>query len=97
MKLQARLPDSVIVNGKRFKADFDFRNVLDMIETLDDASLLPEIRQYNALRCVFKRVPKDTKAALQAVRIALFPHRNEGGRKLTSFEQDADLIRAAFR
>lgn len=97
MKLQSRLPDSITVDGKRYKADFDFRNVLDMIDTLDDASLLPEIREYNALRCVLKRVPKNTKAALYAVKIALFPHRNEtGGKKLTSFEQDADLIRAAF-
>ena len=96
MKLQSRLPDSIIVNGKRYKADFDFRNVLDFIETLDDSSLMPEIREYNALRCVLKRVPKDTKAALHAVRIALFPHQTQGGKKLTSFEQDADLIRAAF-
>ena len=99
MKLQARLPDSIVVNGKRYKADFDFRNVLDMIETLDDDTLLPRIREYNALHCVFKRVPKDTTAAMQAVRNALFPQikQNTDGKKLTSFEQDADLIRAAFR
>ena len=96
MRLQDDLPTSVVVDGKTLKADFDFKNVLRMLDILANDDLLPNARDFLALRCVFKRVPRNTKAALNAVKIALFPHRNEGGKKLTSFEQDADLIRAAF-
>ena len=97
MKLYDSLPDSITVDGKRYKCDFDFRNVLKMLDILENDDYLPEARDYLALRCVCKRMPKNIKAGLQAATNALFPHRNEtGGKKLTSFEQDADLIRAAF-
>lgn len=96
MRLQDDLPNSVIVNGKRYKADFDFKNVLRMLDILANDDYLPNARDFLALRCVLHRMPKDTKAALNAVKIALFPHQTQGGKKLTSFEQDADLIRAAF-
>lgn len=96
MKLQDSLPDSVIVNGKRYKADFDFRNVLKMLDILSNDDYLPTARDFKALRCVLRRVPKDTRAGIEAVKIALFPQIKADGRKLTSFEQDADLIRAAF-
>ena len=96
MKLHDSLPDSIVVDGKRYKCDFDYRNVLKMLDILENEDYLPDARDFLALRCVLRRMPRNTKAGLQAVRNALFPHRNEGGKKLTSFEQDADLIRAAF-
>ena len=40
MKLFESLPDGVNVDGKRYKLDFDFRNVLRMMEILADASLV---------------------------------------------------------
>lgn len=97
MNLQDSLPDSITVDGKRYKCDFDFRNVLRMLAILENEDYLPDARDFLALRCVLRRKPRNMQAALNAVKIALFPHRNEtGGKKLTSFEQDADLIRAAF-
>ena len=100
MKLAEQLPDSIIVNGKRYKVDLDFRNVLRMMETLGEDNLLPAAREYRALKCVMRKIPKDTHTALEAVRSICFPLADKqpsSSQKLTSFEQDADLIRAAFR
>ena len=100
MRLQDRLPDGVTVDGKFYKMDFDFRNVLRMIEILDRNDLMPEAKAYNALSCVCKR-PRNVLVVLEAVKGLLFvPQRKRGrksGIKATDFEQDAGLIRAAFR
>lgn len=97
MKLQERLPDSVTVDGRRYKMDFDFRNVLQMIEILDRDDLMPEARAYNALLCVCKR-PKNPLRVLEAVKGLLFSApRKRAEKKVTDFIQDAGLIRAAFR
>ena len=98
MKLQDRLPDSVTVLGKRYRLDLDFRNILRMMEVMARDDLIPSARAYLALKCVMKRPPKNPGPVLDAVRGLLFPERKHGdGKRLTSFEQDADLIRAAFR
>jgi hypothetical protein len=97
MKLQDRLPDGVTVDGKFYKMDFDFRNVLKMIEVLDRDDLMPEARAYKALLCLQKR-PKNVVKVLEAVKGLLFSApRKKGGQKVTDFVQDAGLIRAAFR
>ena len=99
MNLTERLPDAVTVNGKRFRCDFDFRNVLNMMEVLENKKIIYEARKYVALKCVMRRVPRDANAALKAVAETLFK-REEGpknGKKpVISFRQDADMIRAAF-
>lgn len=97
LRLFDSLPDSVTVDGKRHKMDFDFRNVLRMMETLSREDLVPEARDYLALKCLTKR-PRNVARVLQAVNETLFekePSRNE--KRITSFKQDAPLIRAAFR
>ena len=97
MKLQDRLPDGVEVDGKFYKMDFDFRNVLRMIEVLDREDLMPEARAHKALLCLQKR-PKNAVKVLEAVKGLLFSApRKKGGQKVTDFVQDAGLIRAAFR
>ena len=97
MKLQDRLPDSVLVDGKRVKLDLDFRNVLKMIEVLDRDDMLPEAKAYKALSFVCKR-PKNAFRTLECVKGLLFKApRKTGGQKVTDFIQDAPLIRAAFR
>ena len=95
MKLYEKLPNHVMVGRKKVKLDLDFRNVLRMLETLERRDLMPDAREWVAVRCICKRPVKGT---LEAVRQLLFPYkpkRNE--KRVTSFEQDADLIRAAFR
>lgn len=97
MKLQDRLPDGVTVAGKFYKCDFDFRNVLRMMDYLAREDMMPEAREYMALKCVMKR-PRNVRAVLSAVRLLLFPNEpKEHGPKVTDFEQDAGMIRAAFR
>lgn len=97
MKLHERLPEHVEVNGRRYRLDLDFRNVLQMMETLGRDDLLPGAREYLALRCIMRKPPKRTGPVLGAVRALLFPEHKGDGQRLTSFEQDAGLIRAAFR
>ena len=102
IKLQERLPDSVTVRGRKYKLKPDFRNVLMMMETMDNPEIIPEARTYQALRHVIRHVPKDDTLCAEImaeVRKTLFPEakKKESGKKLTSFVQDADLIRGAFR
>lgn len=95
MKLYDRLPDSVTVGRKRVKIDLDFRNVLRMLETLQRDDLMPVAREWLAVRCVCKHPVKGT---LDAVKTLLFPEPpKKDAKRVTSFEQDAPLIRAAFR
>lgn len=98
MKLHERLPDRVKVGRRTYRIDADFRNVLAMLDELRRDDLLPGARAYRALRCVMRHPPRDANAALAAVRAVLFPDSSESGEgpKLTDFEQDADVIRAAF-
>lgn len=97
MKLQDRLPNGVEVDGRFYKMDFDFRNVLRMIEVLDRDDMMPEARAYKALLCLQKR-PKNAVKVIEAVKGLLFTApRKKGGQKVTDFVQDAGLIRAAFR
>lgn len=96
MKLQDRLPDTVQVNGRRIRVDLDFRNVLRMFDILADKGLTPGARETLAARCVTKHpVP----GVVMAVRALLTQKESKGAqehKRVTSFEQDAALIRAAF-
>ena len=95
MKLYDRLPDSVTVGKKRVRVDLDFRNVLRMLETLQRDDLMPDAREWLAVRCICR---KPVKGTLDAVKTLLFPEPpKKDAKRVTSFEQDAPLIRAAFR
>lgn len=101
MKLYSVLPDSVIIRGRRVRVDLDFRNVLRMMELLDDNTLMPDAREYWAARCFVKHT-RHPHELLVEVRKLLFietPRKNSGEKrpKITDFEQDAGMIRAAFR
>lgn len=97
MKLQDTLPNGVTVNGKFYKLDFDFRNVLRMMDELGRDDVMPEAREYNALKCLTKR-PKNVSKVMDAVRAALFEKTpKKDAQKVTDFVQDAGLIRAAFK
>ena len=68
-----------------------------MIDILDDDTLLPEAKAYNALHCLCKR-PRNVFKVCEAVKGLLFtaPRKN-GGQRVTDWVQDAPLIRTAFR
>ena len=97
MKLQDTLPQGVTVDGRFYRLDFDFRNVLRMMEIMGRDDLMPESREYLAVKCLTKR-PKNAGKVLEAVRSILFqnPPKTDG-QMVTDFGQDAPLIRAAFR
>ena len=98
MKLAERLPEHITVGRRHYRVDLDFRNVLRMMDVMEDETLLPSARNWRALRCVMRRPPRDTAKAMEAVRRICFADTHKGGgQRLTSFDQDADLIRAAFR
>lgn len=97
MKLQDRLPEGVTVDGKFYRLDFDFRNVLRMMDELDRDDVMPQARSYNALKCLTKR-PRNVEKVLQAVKDLLFEQKpKKDAKKITDFVQDAGMIRAAFR
>lgn len=98
MKLQEKLPDGVTIRGHFYRLDFDFRNVLQMIDTLSRDDLLPDARDYQALKCLMPRPPRNAAEVLAQVRFVIFPDTKASAdkQKITDFAQDADLIRAAF-
>ena len=95
MKLQEGLPTSVMVGRRWYKLDLDFRNVLRMMDVLRDEGLTPEAQEYLAARCVTKH---PGRGVLDAVKTLLFGQetQEQTHKRVTSFEQDAGLIRAAF-
>ena len=97
LKLFERLPDSITVDGKRYKCDFDFRNVLKMIEIMQRDDILPGAREYLCAKCVCN-APKNASRVYAELCSVLFPPTPKTDEKrITSYEQDAALIRAAFR
>jgi hypothetical protein len=95
MKLYERLPDRVTVGRRHFRLDLDFRNVLKMIDILAREDLLPEAREYLALRCI-TRPRGNVHALMSAVLELLFKPGEKGADRIMDYAQDADLIRAAF-
>lgn len=101
MKLYEKLPDGVTVDGKFYKCDFDFRNVLEMMEILDRKDLIQNAREYNAVKCVMKR-PKNVSKVLEAIKSVLFEknkdeNKEKTSERITDFDFDAGMIRSAFR
>lgn len=97
MKLQDELPTGVKVGKRFYRLDLDFRAVLRLIDTMAREDLLPDARDYLALKCVMKH-PRNVTKTLEAVKQLLFPATKKSAdkKKVTDFAQDADLIRAAF-
>jgi len=97
MRLYDSLPKGVTVDGRFYKCDFDFRNVLKMLDIMQHDDILPNARDYLCAKCVCKP-PKNASRVYNEICTVLFEKNPEtDGKRLTSFEQDAALIRAAFR
>ena len=97
-KLYERLPDSITVDGKRYKCNFDFRNVLRMLDIMQREDIMLEARDYLCAKCVCN-APKDARNVYNELCNVLFEKTPEQAQedRITSFEQDAELIRVAFR
>lgn len=97
MKLYERLPNRIEIDGRIYRLRLDFRNVLKMMDVMADQDIVTIARDYLALKCVMRRPPKDCQKALFKMRLFLFgENRIAEEKRVTSFDQDADMIRAAF-
>lgn len=97
IKLFERLPEGITVDGKYYRCDFDFRNVLKMLDIMQREDLLPDARDYLCAKCLCN-AHKNASNVYRALCNLLF-EKTPGTRseRLTSYEQDAGLIRSAFR
>lgn len=100
IKLHERLPDSVTVDGKTYKVDFDFRNVLKMLDIMQRDDITPVARDYLCAKCLISHriALKTAPKVYNELCSVLFEKPPETQKeRLTSYEQDAGLIRSAFR
>lgn len=102
IRLTDMLPETITVRGKRYRLKTDFRDVLLMLETMDREDIIPEARTYQALLHVMRHPPKDDQLLSEIMaefKKVFLPEakKKPGGKRVTSFVQDADLIRGAFR
>lgn len=101
IRLFDRLPDSITVDGRKYRCDFDFRNVLKMLEIMQREDIYLTARDCLCVKCIIRhRMPVKTASTVyNELCVMLFGRPVESGEKtrIMSYEQDAGLIRAAFR
>ena len=100
LRLYDRLPDGITVDGKKYKCDFDFRNVLKMLDVMQREDLVPDARDYLCIKCIISHriPPKSVRKVYNELCNVLFEKSPEqDAQRITSYEQDAGLIRSAFR
>lgn len=94
MKIYDALPNSVMVNGRKIRVNLAWQNVLKMLDVLSDEQLLPEAREYRAMKCICKH-PKDGMCSA-VLELLGFGNDKQDRQRITDLDQDADMIRAAF-
>ena len=101
IKLFERLPETITVDGRKYKCDFDFRNVLKMLEIMQREDIYPDARDCLCVKCVIPhRMPLETALKVyKELCVILFgrPVESAENTRIMSYEQDAGLIRTAFR
>ncbi len=101
MRLQEKLVTRVKVGKRTYRLKTDFRDVLNMFDILKDKTITETARIYLACSCIVRHPPKDIRDQLEvliAARAALIPsHKGGSDERITDFDMDADMIRAAFR
>lgn len=101
--LTEQLPDSVIVDGKKYPVNSDFRSCLKIILAFEDIELTGYEKQAILLHNLFIKQPENTEAAFEAANIFLNGGSEPSGEevetpfRLYSFSKDANFIFAAFR
>ena len=58
IRLYERIPDGVTVDGKFIPCDFDFRNVLKMLDIMQREDVYPSARDFLCVKCVAKHPRK---------------------------------------
>jgi hypothetical protein len=101
MKLHTAPPVLLEIGGKTYCMRPTVYNVMSAMEAMQDSELLPHDRIRLAANLLFDKPPKDAQAAVEAVFKAInepSPYRvPDKGVRALDYEQDANLIIAAFR
>ena len=96
MRLHEPLVSRVTFDGKTYRIDADFRNVLRAMEITGDEGLLADLRIELALRCFVRgRLPKNRGGLLSAIFKAVLGE-GKRGERVMDFSEDAERIFAAF-
>lgn len=95
-------PSEVVVDGKVYLLNTDFRTCLRTILAFEDEELTTQEKQSIVLVNLFRKTPKNLRTAI--VEASLFLNggkksntEDEPGPRLYSFKKDASFIYAAFR
>lgn len=95
------LPKSVVVDGRSFKINTDFKTALRVILAFEDPELTTIEKQSVLIRNLFVRLPSNTYEAIQQANWFLNGGNDEESDgpayRLCSFEKDSKFIYAAFK
>ena len=106
MNLSHSLDRDIVFNGRRYRLNLAFDNVLRMLEMQKDGLFLPHERLSLSLEMLAgrqsARLPLDAKEGLLNAIVGQFINvykrpRKPGAPRVLDFEQDAGMIYAAFR
>lgn len=95
------LPTEIIIDGRGYAVNADFRSCLKIILAFEDNELTPQEKQIVLLSNLYKKLPRDTRQAVEQANWFL-----NGGKvqeeeteplRLYSFERDASFVFAAFK
>lgn len=96
------LPDSLVVDGKKYKIRTSFRDCLRVMLACESNELTPQEKQKVILENVYHHQPENVQEAMKQAMWFLDGGKDDtastgGGVRLFSFEKDANFIFAAFK
>ena len=102
MRLTDQLPYKIRVGKRTYRLEPDFRNVLKMFDILRDKTLTEQARIHLAVHAIVRHPPRKPGKQLVVFLLAREtilkqPKGKSGGDRVMDFDQDADMIRSAFR
>lgn len=96
MKLHTKCRSAVEYRGHKYRLNLTWWRVLQAMELLEREDVFPEDRVSGALALMIKGPHPNSPALLKSI-VETFPQGEKGAQKALDFEQDAELIYAAFR
>ena len=96
--MDSPLVRSVTVNGRKYKINFSYDSILDMIYAMEDETMCEVDRaDYCCWRIVIGHVRLSDRVAIINAVIEAIKGQSEGGEQAVDFKQDWSQIKAAFR
>ena len=99
--IQYKLPIDVEIGGKvyKFRNKADYRQILDIIQILNDDELPENEKYFNAVLYFYEEIPEDTETAIKYLMwfIACGNEEQQSNEQPTmSWEKDFDIIASAI-